>query len=98
MLEDLGHQVVEVHSGLLALDALDRDGPFDLMITDQAMPHMTGVQLAAAARAKQPSLPVILATGYAELPADADQTLPRLSKPFFQADLERVLTQVPPRG
>lgn len=98
MLEDLGHQVVEVHSGALALDALDRDGPFDLMITDQAMPHMTGVQLVAAARARQPSLPVILATGYAELPADADQTLPRLSKPFFQADLERVLTQVSPRG
>ena len=98
MLEDLGHQVVEVHSGLLALDALDRDGPFDLMITDQAMPHMTGVQLVAAARARQPALQVILATGYAELPPGADQNMPRLSKPFFQADLERVLTQVSPRG
>ncbi len=98
MLEDLGHQVVEVHSGALALDALERDGPFDLMITDQAMPQMTGIQLVAAARQKQPALPVILATGYAELPPDADQTLPRLSKPFFQTDLERVLTQVPARG
>ena len=98
MLEDLGHQVVEVHSGALALDALETSGPFDLMITDQAMPHMTGAQLVAAARVKQPALHVILATGYAELPPDADQTLPRLSKPFFQTDLERVLTQVPPRG
>jgi CheY-like chemotaxis protein len=91
MLEDLGHQATEVHSARLALDALDSSADFDLMITDQAMPQMTGTQLATAARAKWPALPIILATGYAELPPDADQSLPRLSKPFMQSDLERAL-------
>jgi CheY-like chemotaxis protein len=98
MLEDLGHEVVEVHSGQLALDELGRAADFDLMITDQAMPQMTGIQLIEAARAAKPSLPVILATGYAELPQGADQSIPRLSKPFFQADLERALSQVARSG
>ena len=97
MLEDLGHEVVEVHSGTMALEELRADG-FDLMITDQAMPQMTGIQLIDAARQSHPSLPVILATGYAELPAGADPSIPRLSKPFFQADLEKALTQIGPRA
>ena len=92
MLEDLGHDVVEVHSGLRALESLEADA-FDLMITDQAMPQMTGVQLIAAVREKRPGMPVILATGYAELPAGADPDLPRLNKPFFQADLERIISR-----
>jgi PAS domain S-box-containing protein len=91
MLEDLGHEAIEVHSGQLALEALERASDFDLMITDQAMPQMTGTQLASAAREKWPGLPIILATGYAELPPDADQSLPRLSKPFLQSDLVRAL-------
>jgi DNA-binding LytR/AlgR family response regulator len=59
------------------------------------MPQMTGTQLAAAARARWPGLQVILATGYAELPPDADQSLPRLSKPFMQSDLARALADLP---
>jgi PAS domain S-box-containing protein len=94
MLEDLGHEVVEVHSGALALDSLDTHNDFDLLITDQAMPQMTGIQLIEAARRRKPGLPVILATGYAELPPGSDQSIPRLSKPFFLADLERILGQI----
>jgi PAS domain S-box-containing protein len=93
MLEDLGHEAVEVHSARQALETLEGNG-FDLVITDQAMPHMTGSQLVSAARAKWPGLPMILATGYAELPDDADRTLTRLNKPFMQVDLERVLREV----
>jgi CheY-like chemotaxis protein len=58
------------------------------------MPQMTGTQLVSAAHAKWPDLPVILATGYAELPEDADREVPRLGKPFMQSDLERALRQV----
>ncbi len=94
MLEDLGHEAVEVHSGRQALETLEKADGFDLVITDQAMPQMTGSQLVTAAREKWPGLPVILATGYAELPDDADRTLTRLSKPFMQTDLERALKQV----
>jgi CheY-like chemotaxis protein len=93
MLEDLGHEAVEVHSGRQALEALEANG-FDLVITDQAMPQMTGTQLMSAAREKWPNLPVILATGYAELPDDEAREVPRLGKPFMQNDLERALRQV----
>jgi PAS domain S-box-containing protein len=94
MLEDLGHEAVEVHSGRQALETLETTNGFDLVITDQAMPQMTGSQFVTEARVKWPDLPVILATGYAELPDDADRTLARLGKPFLQSDLERVLKQV----
>jgi PAS domain S-box-containing protein len=94
MLEDLGHEAVEVHSGRQALDALESAGAFDLVITDQAMPQMTGSQFVSEARVKWPHLPVVLATGYADLPDGANRTLARLNKPFMQSDLERVLRQV----
>jgi PAS domain S-box-containing protein len=94
MLEDLGHEAVEVHSGRQALETLETIPGFDLVITDQAMPQMTGSELVTAARAKWPDLRVILATGYAELPEGADKDLPRLGKPFMQSDLERALRQV----
>jgi CheY-like chemotaxis protein len=98
MLEDLGHEVVEVHSGQLALEQLRNNNGFDLMITDQAMPQMTGIQLIDAAQELNPHLRVVLATGYAELPPGADQSIPRLSKPFFQSDLEKLLAQIVPRA
>jgi PAS domain S-box-containing protein len=95
MLEDLGHEAVEVHSGRQALEALETSNGFDLVITDQAMPQMTGTQLVTEAHAKWPGLPVILATGYAELPNEADRALLRLNKPFMQSDLERALKSLP---
>ena len=85
MLEDLGHRVFEAISGNEALAILRREPAIDLVITDQAMPGMTGVQLAEAIRAEWPDMPFILATGYAEIPADAG--LPRLGKPFSQSEL-----------
>ena len=68
MLEDLGHQVFEANSARQALAILRREAAIELVITDQAMPHMTGVQLIAEIKTGWPDLPVILATGYAELP------------------------------
>jgi len=85
MLEDLGHEAIEVNSGERALELLAQDQPFDLMITDFAMPRMTGEQLARKVRETRPALPILLATGYAELPSATD--LPRLSKPYHQAQL-----------
>jgi FixJ family two-component response regulator len=54
---------------------------------------MTGVQLAEAILASRPNLPVILATGYAELPVGLGSTLPRLSKPFTQEQLANALKE-----
>ena len=90
MLEDLGHQVTEAYSGPQALKEMEQGG-FDLVITDHAMPQMTGAQLAREIRTRWPDLPVVLATGYAELPPGGDDSLPRLSKPFSQKDLEKAL-------
>ena len=84
MLEDLGHTVLEATSGNSALEIIRRERHIDLVITDQAMPSMTGSDLAAAIRAEKPNLPIILATGFAELPPGADESLPKLAKPFRQ--------------
>jgi PAS domain S-box-containing protein len=86
MLEDLGHGVMEATSGDEALELL-RQHRFDLVITDQSMPRMTGVQLMEAIRAQWPDLPVILATGYAEIPGGTQIKAPRLSKPFTEHEL-----------
>ncbi len=60
MLEDLGHTVVAVESGERALAELNKT-TFDLLLTDHAMPHMTGAQLAPAVQSRFAGLPVILA-------------------------------------
>jgi len=94
MLEDLGHTVVEATSARRALDLLAKDTKVDLVITDHAMPGMTGVELARAIGQQWPALPVILATGYAELPSGGDLGLPRLSKPYQQDQLAAQIAQV----
>ncbi|SMF08212.1 PAS domain S-box-containing protein [Xaviernesmea oryzae] len=92
MLEDLGHTVIEAYSGADALREL-KGGTHrvDLVITDHSMPRMTGSELAAAIRKEWPDLPVVLATGYAELPSGGDNRLPRLPKPFSQSQLQDVI-------
>lgn len=87
MLEDLGHAVIEAHSGATAMTVLHGAGPIDLLITDFSMPGMTGLQLAEAARRLRPDLPILLATGYAELPSGEVVDLPRLGKPYHQSQL-----------
>jgi CheY-like chemotaxis protein len=93
MLEDLGHDVTPAYSAREALAAMQRQD-FDLVVTDHAMPNMTGTQLASEIHGQQPSMPVVLATGYAELPQEAGgHNLPRLSKPFSLAELRAALTR-----
>ena len=94
MLEDLGHHVIGASSGVHALDIIKSEQPIDLMLTDHVMPGMTGVELAAASRQLRPSLPILLATGYAELPEGAQLDLPRLAKPYHQDQLRDRLNQL----
>ncbi|MCK8778898.1 PAS domain S-box protein [Rhizobium sp. NTR19] len=95
MLEDLGHTVVEAYNGVEALNELRSGGrKFDLVITDHSMPKMTGSELASAIHEEWPDLPVVIATGYAELPAGGDNRLPRLPKPFSQSQLQDVVASV----
>lgn len=91
LLEDLGHRVIEAGSGLEALTLFAAHDDVEMLVTDQAMPGMTGSDLIAAVRALRPHLPIVLATGYGETPHEAGQTVVRLGKPFSQTDLERAV-------
>jgi len=91
MLEDLGHAIVDANSAEGALQVLRRDSGIDIVITDHAMPGITGAELAAQIRRQWPSLPVVLVSGYRELPGDEQPDLPRLSKPYRQEELARLV-------
>jgi GAF domain-containing protein/CheY-like chemotaxis protein len=58
-----GHQVVEAADGLEAIDRF-RAEPFDLVLTDLAMPRVSGWQVARAAKRIAPGVPVFLVTGF----------------------------------
>jgi YesN/AraC family two-component response regulator len=96
MLGEMGFEVVEADSGADALALLDMRVP-DLVITDHLMPGLSGTDLALILAAERPGLPVLIVSGYAELdglPAD----LPRLTKPFRQADLADCIAKLRDAG
>ena len=94
MLEDFGHDVIDADSGASALDILQDGRSIDLLITDYSMPKMNGAQLAMAARKLRPDLPILLVSGYAELPQGTDLKLPRLGKPYQPEQLAAEITKV----
>jgi CheY-like chemotaxis protein len=94
MLEDLGHTVIEASSAIGALEILRAEAKVDVVVTDYAMPRMTGLELAAIIREQWPWVPVILASGYAELQEGDDFSLPRLAKPYHQSELASCIAKV----
>jgi signal transduction histidine kinase len=98
LLEDLGHEVVEVHSAREALQLLEQGLATDLLITDHAMPGMTGVELAREARRQRPQLPILLATGFAELEGVKVIDVERLAKPYTQDQLAAEIARLLPSG
>ena len=91
ILEDLGHSAVAVESGALALAQLAQK-PFDVLLTDHAMPHMTGAQLVREIGERYPEMAVLIASGFAELPEDMNH-IPRLKKPYTQDELAQALVK-----
>ncbi|WP_158915859.1 ATP-binding protein [Caulobacter sp. S45] len=96
LLEDLGHNVIDVNSAVDALDVLNNGLRPDLIITDHAMPGMTGMELAMTVRARAPEIPILLATGYAELDGEEAIDLPRLAKPYTQDQLSAQISRLLP--
>ncbi len=94
MLEDLGHNVTEATSGRSALEIYIANHDWDLVITDHSMPGMTGSQLARQLRQVRPHLPIVLASGYTDLPPGSIQELVRLTKPYSQDQLRRAIEEV----
>jgi signal transduction histidine kinase len=84
MLEEIGHAVVPAEGGEQALAWLRDDPAIDVVVTDFGMPGMTGLDLAEAARAMRPVLPLVLTTGYGDTPEPAPGGVTVLRKPFGQ--------------
>jgi CheY-like chemotaxis protein len=87
MLEEMGHAVTEASSGPQALAQVREGPPLDLVLTDYGMPGMSGAELAVALARLRPGLPVILATGYGEVPGGVPAGVTPLGKPFGQEAL-----------
>jgi CheY-like chemotaxis protein len=97
VLEDSGHEVVEAASGSDALQLLkERTCDFDLLITDYAMPHLSGTEFLREARLICPDVPALLITGYAqaEMIGDRPEDVEILLKPFTPASLESAMARV----
>jgi signal transduction histidine kinase len=94
MLDDLGHVVIETSSAAMALETLRAGAKVDLIVTDHAMPHMTGLELASITGKEWPWIPVILASGYADPLSKDAILLPRLTKPYHQAELASCIATV----
>jgi CheY-like chemotaxis protein len=94
ILDDLGHLGIAASSGKQALEILRERGGVDLVVTDYAMPQMTGLELANAIKKQWPDLPVVIATGFAEMAEESDGGLLKLAKPFTEAELSAVLDRV----
>ena len=95
-LESRGYRVTRVNSGEKAIDVLQRTR-FDLVITDQTMPDMTGFELARKLLLIRPGIPVILCTGYSDSlngEADKDARISRLLlKPFSIREMTEAVTE-----
>jgi signal transduction histidine kinase len=82
MLEQLGHHVRTATSGAAALAVIEEMPKLDLIVTDHAMAGMTGMELADRVRRTRPNLPIVLATGYADVPIVDSADMLRLHKPY----------------
>ena len=96
LLAALGHESVCVADGQSALNLLDRDSDFDVVLLDLTMPFMSGSETLKRIKSKFPQLSVIICSGYSvdiESLGDDPSTAPEavLSKPFSIEDIRRVL-------
>ena len=87
--------MIEADGAQAALHALESDTAIDLLVTDYAMPDISGLDLYRVASERRPGLPAILVTGFADV-EDGSVPLPVLTKPFtgdqLKATIARVLT------
>jgi CheY-like chemotaxis protein len=98
-LTDFGHTVLLAADGEEALQ-LAESNPFDVLVTDLAMPRLTGWELIPRLRARRAGLPVVVMTGYLPpggrglLLADQGGPLTLLLKPFEIGHLTAAIEQV----
>lgn len=99
VLESLGYHVTAVNGSIKAFELFGRRPEiFDLLLTDQTMPDMTGLELAEKIRKLRPDMPVILCTGYNDKATREKAAKARinalLQKPITKNDLAVALRKV----
>jgi CheY-like chemotaxis protein len=103
MLTYLGYSVFSTTSGVEALDVFHKaPDQFDLLITDQTMPKMTGIQLTSEVKRIRPSLPVILCSGFGDV-FHSEETRrvgvqDLIVKPLTASEIAQKVRQVLERG
>jgi CheY-like chemotaxis protein len=93
MIRDLGHEVVEAAGGAEALASLAAGLRVDAVVTDYKMPRIDGAELSRRVNLARPGVPILIITGYSGTTEDILE-LPRLSKPFTQADIASALAEL----
>jgi len=93
VLRDAGYDVLEAPDGAAALAVLAGGARVDLLVTDFAMPGMTGLALIEAARHRRPDLRALLVSGYAEVGGTSAGVGAQLRKPFRGADLRAAVAE-----
>jgi CheY-like chemotaxis protein len=91
MLRSLGHEPLEAAGGAEALRLVETDRSIDLVLSDHAMPEMTGSQFAEIMRTRRPDLRIILMTGYAEEIPQSGAIRAVIRKPFTAETLAQYL-------
>jgi CheY-like chemotaxis protein len=99
LLVNLGYRVVSATGSLEALEIFRADpSGFDLVISDQTMPHLTGLQLVGQMKQVRPDLPVILCTGFSESIDEMSYKSQGISdflmKPIARKEMARVVRKV----
>lgn len=105
VLEELHYEAVEIADPVAALPLLASDARIDLMVSDIGMPGMNGRDLADAARAHRPDLPILFITGYAEQATQRGdflgENMSMITKPFsldvLATKIDELIGRQPPR-
>ena len=93
-----GHRVETACDGVEAMERLsERDGAYDLLVSDVKMPVMDGIALAHSASGRWPGLPILLMTGFADQRERADDLSQVirdvLTKPFTLQQIREAVTE-----
>ncbi|SDC48567.1 His Kinase A (phospho-acceptor) domain-containing protein [Sphingomonas sp. YR710] len=93
-LEDMGHEVVVASRASEGLERISTDRGIDLLMTDYAMPLISGTDMIHRVRRLYPNLPVVLLTGYADasMIANKPDDIILLGKPFRHEQLVKAIT------
>ncbi len=99
ILQRLGYEVTSTIDSRVALAEIQSDpNAFDLLLTDQSMPNLSGAELAREVLKVKPTMPIILCTGYSSIVSEADALVLGIKrfakKPVTLDELAHIVRQV----